>query len=211
MKNCFVIILFFLILQSCINSNTSENHFEIIFWKYNSELNFEMLGNNLEEIEKHFEKYFSMTLDDFEYYLWDDQILCMKYDIYENKYKEKEMQLYKESDYGSIFFTLLIDNKVLIHGLNRMLPQTAQMQPYDETNNIRIFSWIQNKENVYFIITYKRVLLIPAQIFSETEQYKDKEILYIKKMKNNLTNKKIIYGKHNLEYLFNTGILEKQN
>jgi hypothetical protein len=157
MRKILILLIFsFLILGCNKNSkNIKINQNEIIFWKYNESLTFEMLNNELEEVQKYFESYIIIPLNIFDYYLWDEQIFCMEYGIYNNEYKDKFFELFMASDKGSIFFSIIINNKIVFNGLNRIMPLTAKMQPYDglEIPIITVKNSV-DKKNVYFNLTY---------------------------------------------------------
>jgi hypothetical protein len=236
--NNFVIILFLgILLCSCnkVNKSNSEENKgyrnEMIFWKYNELLNYEMLNSNIDTVDTIFEKYIVIPLDDFEYYLWDEQIFCLQHDTY-IKYFEDFRNLFHESDYGSIFFSIIVGNKIVLNGLNRIMPQSAQMRAYDDTEIPRIFSVGHKKEKNYFRLGYSSDMIFPHSIhdhFPEkvpnyTEEERKSPVigkLYISRLWGNLNDlfvnelyeyfllkDKIIKGRYDINKLFTYNVLE---
>jgi hypothetical protein len=237
MKKILIIISFSFFLFQC-NKITNTNEFsrnEIIFWKYNESLTFEMLNNELEEVQKYFESFIIIPLNIFDYYFWDEQILCMKYSIYENNYENEFYKLYSESDYGSIFFSIIINNKIVFNGLNRIMFMSAQMKPYDYMEiPIMTCCSSMNKDNMYFRLGYLPGYdewsihdHFPDEIPNYTEDgLKHPEIgeIYISSLHGNLdllfkqeiyeyflSVDKIICGRFNIKKLLNNNILEEIN
>ncbi|MCL2801912.1 MAG: hypothetical protein FWD28_09175 [Treponema sp.] len=215
-------IVFIVIFSVCIigcNKNTQNITFsqnEIIFWKYNESLTFDMLNKNLEDVLKYFESYVIIPLDVFEYYFWDENILSMKYEIYEN-YRENIRELYMDSDKGSIFFSIIVNNKIVFNGLNRIMPIPAQMQAYDGLGIPFINSHISNnKKNVYFSITYFDFFHRSIyDYFNESNRinrlgvHMDLDALFVKEIYDYFyNNDKIINGKFNISNLVYYDILE---
>jgi hypothetical protein len=237
--NNFIIILFLgILLCSCnkINKSFSEENNgyrnEMIFWKYNELLNYEMLNSNIDTVDTIFEKYIVIPLDDFEYYLWDEQIFCLPHDTY-IKHFEDFRDLFLESDYGSIFFSIIVKNKIVLNGLNRIMPQTAQMRAYDDTEIPCIFSVGHKEENIYFRLGYSPSMIFPDSIHDyfpeKVPNYTEEELkspvigkLYISRLRGNLNDlfvnelyeyflskDKIIKGRYDINKLFTYNVLER--
>jgi len=221
MRKIIVVIIFSIFIIIC-NKNSQNIKFsqnEIIFWKYNELLTFDMLDNNLDNVQKYFESYVVFPLDIFDYYLWDENIFCMKYEIF-NDYRNSFYELFKESDNGSIFFSIIIDNKIVFNGLNRIMPITAQMQAYDGLGIPFIDSHISNNmENIYFRITYFyfpyrsiHEYFAEGNIIYRLGVYMDLNSLFIKELYDYFKDiDKIIYGKYDISKLIDYDILENIN
>ena len=233
-KNIFITILFSFIILECNNEskNIELGRNEIVFWKYNESLTFDMLKNELGEVRTYFEPYVIIPLNTFDYYFWDEQILCMKYTVFENNYENKFFGLYSESDYGSIFFSIIINNKIVFSGLNRIMFISAQMMPYDGLEIPIVINQISNdKTNLYFRLTYFTDFgnsihdYFPDKVPNYTEdELKHPEIgkIYISRLYGNLDSlfipelyeyflsiDKVICGRYNTRKLLNYNVLEK--
>jgi hypothetical protein len=151
-KKAYLLLILVFIILGCktlnINDDIKENF--ILFWKYDENLEFNDLHENkLETLRNNYNEYFRIPLSYFDLYYWDEQILVLPLIIVnENNYLEKMKELFLESDYGSIFYSIIINGKIVANGLNRTMPITAQMRAYDNTNYPRVLSKILN-ENLY--------------------------------------------------------------
>jgi hypothetical protein len=94
-KSLILFILLFLLLNSCTGTTTasmrkeiknSYSQNEIIFWKYNSNLNIEILDKkDFVNLPEYCEAFVKIPLSDFVEYFWDEQILRMTRDTFNNK------------------------------------------------------------------------------------------------------------------------------
>jgi hypothetical protein len=172
MNRIIILLIFSFFVFGC-NKSSNEieiSRNEIIFWRYNELLSFEMLNNNFKEIQIVFEPYIIIPLNIFDYYLWDEQIFSMKYDIFKNNYENKFYELFDESDKGSIFFSIIVNNEVVFNGLNRVMPISAEMRAYDGLEIPVFISQITDgKENIHFAISY-----FTSIYYSILDHYPDK-------------------------------------
>ncbi|MDR0322648.1 MAG: hypothetical protein LBI28_14230 [Treponema sp.] len=202
MKRIIILLIFSVFVFGC-NKNLKDieiSRNEIIFWRYNESLTFEMLNNNFEEIQMVFEPYIIIPLNIFDYYLWDEQIFSMKYDIFENNYKNKFHELFNESDKGSIFFSIIVNNKVVFNGLNRIIPAGAERRAYDGLG-IPIFDSqiTEGKENVHFAISY-----VPSFLRSiHDHKYYELDSLFVNELYEYFISiDKIIRGRFKIDKLY---------
>ena len=163
------------------NINNEENIINaIIFWKYNENITFENLGNiNINELPYFYENYLLIPLNDFTNYYWDEQILSMPIGVFnEKKYRDNLRTLFLESNKDSIFFSIVIDNNIIMNGVNRTMPITAEKRHYDDDNYIKIIMKIKEDEvffrfsNNYSTNSIWRNGIEDISIFFKEELYK---------------------------------------
>ena len=153
---------------------------KIIFWKYNSEITFEKLSSfQLSDAYHNMEVAFEIPLDKFCLYFWDEQVLRMDSNIFvENNYSDKFMQINLNSDYGSIYFSVVVHDEIVQNGLNRVITLSARMMPYDNSLHPRITMWARNNDYVFFRFTY-RPILVHLSIWDISEEFGDVRLLFI--------------------------------
>ena len=146
-------LLFFILL--IITNCNNEDQGKILIWDYNENLIYEDLNNkSIEELLLNY-NYMEIPLNYFKYYYWDEQILFMDQIIFdENNYYDKLNNIKNKSDSGSLFYSAVINNKIVYNGLNRILPNWyAAMEPYDNTNYPRI-TMKKNINGIFFFFTF---------------------------------------------------------
>jgi hypothetical protein len=151
-------VLFFISLQLYILGCKNNYQDKIVFWEYNKNLILEDLNTKLFKELVIDNKYKEIPLDYFKYYYWDEQILFMERKIFEeNNYYLVFEKIQENSDRGSLFFSVVINNKIVCNGLNRILPNWyAKMEPYDDTDYQRI-TMAKNDSGVYFFFTFSEL------------------------------------------------------
>jgi hypothetical protein len=153
-KVVFLIMLF----GGCVMTSCAESHVDskIIFWKYDKNISFEKLCSlNLDDAYAILDPGLEIPLNDFDVCFWDEQIFVMNNSVYtEKSYKDKFRQIEKESDRGSIFFSVIVGDELIFNGLNRVMLLTASMKPYDDSKYPRMSLWATNSECVFFRFSY---------------------------------------------------------
>jgi len=173
------IILSLLIFYGCCSMSLPADS-KIIFWKYNNDISFEKLSSfNLDDAYKSMEAVFGIPLDDFNLYFWDEQVLRMNISVYEdNNYSEYFTQIMRNTDLGSLFFSIIINNKIVLNGLNRVILMTAAIQPYDDSKYPRFSPWARNNKYIYFRISY-RPTSSRISIWNIPETFGDINLLFV--------------------------------
>ena len=160
-KFFIVLILFFSeIFMVCAKSN--ENSY-IIFWDYNSNLTMDYLNStSLSECLKNFDSYIRIDLSDFTSFNADSKTLLLKSKMNVALLKKFEEQFNKSRE-GKLFFTIAIDNKKILNGLNRVSLQFLIPSNY--------FSIDQN--DYLMIYSFKKKYFRIANIYNFDEEYKN--------------------------------------
>jgi hypothetical protein len=73
----------------------------------------------------------------------------MPRNLFHGKYLIRFKDLFNASDKGSIFFTVIVNDVIVLNGLNRVMPISAQAQAYDNSDFPRILT-VQKDDTVYF-------------------------------------------------------------
>jgi len=117
------------------NSNYQEEN-EIIFWRYYASLGDRVIeildGIDFDFLPSYIQASVKIPLSDFTGYFLDEQVLRMTRDNFNNKsYLEGLRTLLLESDGNSIFFSIIINNRIIMNGLNRTLSVTEEKRTLD--------------------------------------------------------------------------------
>jgi hypothetical protein len=187
---------------------------KIIFWNYNKDISFEELCSwKLDEARKRLEIGLEIPLSEFTYYLWDEQILYMDKKIYDNNnYEEKFTQIEKNSDRGSLYFSVVINNSIVFNGLNRIRPESPAKKPYSDSKYPRITIMYVREDNVLFRFTYVPIIVHMSiwEIHEKIPSVGDVELLFVEEIYEYFISKgKIKRGRYDINKLYNTGILIK--
>lgn len=182
---------------------------ELIFWYYDERLSLEELQTtNIEELKDRYAGLI-IPLDEIENYYWDEQLLAMSHELFKEKYDHCLKEIYSNSDRGTLFFSVLINNEIVLSGLNRITPIIpAQMMPCDDLKVPRIrllnFSLLEKRDKVYFQFTLKATIF--ESIWETPSYYGDINDLFISEIYGYFENEgKIIRGRadiNNLDGLF---------
>jgi hypothetical protein len=124
---------------------------EIVFWKYSKDLNFDDLQTmGLNELPADYEVHIRIPLDDFAEYFWDEQILRMARNVFDKKtYLERLRTHFFESDGNNLFFSIVIDDKIIMNGIDRTMAVSAEKKSWDDGAYPKLSMSIQD-DSVYF-------------------------------------------------------------
>lgn len=174
-----VVILSFLCGVSimCIYAN-DESISEIIFWDYSENLSLEILEEN--SLQKNLETFktalaiplsecSSFSKNTQEFFLIDGSTK------WKNGYGELFINLIKRSDGGSLYFSIAIDGKIVMNGLNRVFNLGAAKKNKDDLVVPRI---VWNFENDTLALTMNYDFLDIDIKFSSQED-EDRYIEYV--------------------------------
>lgn len=182
---------------------------EIIFWDYNKDVSFERLeALDFRTALLCFDVAVSIPLEEIDTYLCDEQFFCMKRSIFEKKdYLKKFRDLYFKSDRGSIYFSVVINNKIVFSGLNRIMVSGARKNAYDDSKYPRIAMIFNNSfSNVYLRFTFTPNLLW-VSIWDISESRGDAHTLANREIYVYFEAKrKILKGRFNIDILYRRGV-----
>jgi hypothetical protein len=206
------IILGGILLLTTLTINANDS---IIFWEYSNDISIK----NLEDLENVFLRDISdkfiisleIPLDEIKFYYWEEQLFC----ISEKKIEElwsNVNELYNKSKDGYLFFSIVIDSKVVISGLNRIMPITAEALPSDNMlipKLTLLFTPIH--QDAYFRLVYN--MNLPTSSIWDIDPVCGKVTDLFKKDLYAYFNLhgKLKRGKYDIERLFNEGLLVKIN
>ena len=126
----FLLIIYY--IGGIVFNSHAQN--DIIFWKYHESVSFNDLNElNFDSLPDCFEIYARIPLIYFTDYFWDEQILRMPRSVFdENSYINDFEKIFFESNKSSIFFSIIINNKIVLNGVNRIMPTGAGEDIYGE-------------------------------------------------------------------------------
>jgi len=194
-------LLFVLLFCECFVGCSSPLDSKIIFWRYKEKISFEeFCAIQLEDIYKNFEVGLEIPLENFNLYLWDEQILRMDRLVYDNNYFEKFAEIERRSHVQPLYFSIIIKKKIVFKGLNRVT-QLLPIMPYMDSKYPRISVWGKNDKYVFFRFSYKPTLEnysiwdIPEEL-----DYGDPKLLFVENIFNYFeASKKIQRGRLDLK------------
>lgn len=172
MKIIFSIaFIFFNILEESnmkISTISKDDPVKIIFWKI-SESEFDTLKETGHEKFLEEDKVIYILTDKYiSKYYWEEQIFEIEYD----KIKEETGEYFPYS-YG--FFTIMLNNKILCHGLNR-LTKSARKNKYDDYSLPTIVE-LGSIDSTKMLIALKPYYLPIDDIFREYSKQDQKKLL----------------------------------
>lgn len=116
-KKCFV--MFFLCEFSMIYANCNKNNF-IIFWDYNPELSVEYLNNtSIQECIKKYPNYIKFQFSEFDDFDINSKTFILKSEL-DAIFREKIENQFNNSQEGKLYFSIVVDGRIILNGLNRM-------------------------------------------------------------------------------------------
>jgi len=162
---------------------------KIIFWEYNKNITLEKFNSfNLKDAYCNISVIFEIPLNEFDLYFWDEQILRMNKLTYrENKYSEKFYFIEKDKEYGALFFSIVIDNVIVLNGLNRVMILDAEPLPYDDMGFPCFSVWAGNNNYIYFRLSYSPILT-RMSIYDMPSELGNLKQLYVKEIFNFFKN-----------------------
>jgi hypothetical protein len=183
---------------------------KIIFWDYNKAVTFEMLQNlNLEEALSCLQVAVAINLDDIDVFFLDEQVFSMeKARFIANEYIDKLIQLQAKSDQGSIYFSFVINNKIVFNGLNRVMPLEATGHPLDFTNYPKMMMrYSTGADHVFFRITVALELMWHS-IWDVSQAEYDANTLTCIEINNYFSSQnKVRRGRYDILLLYRSGIM----
>ncbi len=175
MKTIKIIAICIILFGSCNIFSYSKSR--IVFWRYNRDITFEQLNSyTYAEANRNMEAAVEIPLDSIDLYMWDEQILRMDAKEYAN-YGERMMEIIDGSDSGSLFFSVVINNVILLSGLNRIKFLPAEKKAYDDSTIPRISVWARNDKYIFFRFSYSPSWAT-ASIWDMPESYGDVQLLF---------------------------------
>jgi hypothetical protein len=185
---------------------------EIVFWDYTKDVSFEELQTlDIRTALSRLDTVVSIPLERIDDYLCDEQVFCMKRSVFDERdYLNKLRDLYFRSDRGSLYFSVIVNNKIVFSGLNRIIISGARENIYDNSKYPRIAMIFNNSfSNVYLRFTFSPHLLwvsildIPESR-GNTNVLVNKEIyMYFK------SRGKVHEGRFNMDVLYRRGVIER--
>ncbi|MDR1389858.1 MAG: hypothetical protein LBJ31_07765 [Treponema sp.] len=183
----------------------------ILFWDYNENRSFENLEQcTYENVFENFVVCTKIPFDNIQNYFWDGQMFSVESSFYLENLSSKQHDLFEKSDGGSIFFSIVVNKKIVLNGLNRTSPISAQKRPYDDALLPSMVAY-HHRDYVYFRLTYdfvkftKPIRDIPKEYGDVSKLFINEIWVYFNK------KKKIVRGEFDLVCLFREGVLKRAN
>ena len=177
-KNVYVVLLLpFVFLMLFIFLSSNRNNFSgIILWDYNVNLEYDDLKcGKIDEINTGFKPSVVLPFDMFDCYYWDEQILVMNVNRYWDSVFKKISELNRKND-ESIFFSIVLNDEIVMNGINRLMPSSNSYRKYNTDYNIPKLSLdvVDNyhKENASQVAFFRLSYLAvpgPASIYEHTQ------------------------------------------
>jgi hypothetical protein len=183
---------------------------KIVFWNYNKDISFEKLQTlDLEVAVSCLGAAVSIPLEEIDTYLCDEQIFCMRRTTFDEKdYLNIFRDLFFKSDRDSLYFSVVIHNKIVFNGVNRIMGTGARANTYDDSRYPKIAMILDDDfDDVYLRFTFTDHLLW-ASIWDISRNRANINTLENKEIYSYFeSRRKIRVGRFNIELLYKQGVL----
>lgn len=118
-RKTYFIVLILVLTTVCINC-ANDNSNCIIFWDYNPELSIAYLDNaSFDECSKKYKDYIKIDFSEFSHFNAESKTFVFDSEMDVDLLHKFENQFDHAKD-GALFFSVVIDNKIILNGLNRV-------------------------------------------------------------------------------------------
>ena len=145
-KRIKITILFFLLIGVFIMFAKENKQNCIIFWDYNPELSIDYLTNHdFIECKKKFTNYIKIDFSEIQEFNKRSQVFILKEKFDTLKLGEQ----YKNSRDGKLFISSIIDNKIVLNGVNGcVFSLLLPSDEYPKTGDFKYIIDVANKKNI---------------------------------------------------------------
>ena len=173
----------------------SSDGFRILFWDYESgKLDKEITDLTYLQLMKKLKPLDILTEDMINKYYWDEQVLEINLEKYRN---DTGHWIIGES---SGFFTIVLNNDVLYHGISRIIEPEFK-QKYDDSDYPALIHNMTNKENIILIALKPKYEPAPA-LFNYYDEKEQNKILIKKVLEYFKKQGKIVRGKIDFKAIY---------
>jgi hypothetical protein len=129
----------------------------IVFWNYDPQIKYEdfLLATSLAEMTKKVGIYVEISFDKFLRCYWDEQIFVMSEKNYNENGYAKRLNCLRGD--GGVFFSFVIDGRIVLTGLNRIVNGMARTELYDDSDLPRFVYESEKDGEVYFRLSFSTV------------------------------------------------------
>ena len=148
-KRIKITIIFFLLIGVFVLFAKDNKQNCIIFWDYNPELSMDYLNNHdFIDCKKKFQNYIKIDFAEIQEFNNESQVFILKEEFNTLKLGDQ----YKNSKDGKLFVSIIIDNKIVLNGVNGSV--FVLLLPTDELPKVEDYKHIiYVKSRKYIIIT----------------------------------------------------------
>lgn len=145
-KRIKITIIFFLLIGVFVLFAKDNKQNCIIFWDYNPELSMDYLNNHdFIDCKKKFPNYIKIDFSDIQEFNKENQVFILKEKFDTLKLGEQ----YKNSKNGKLFVSIVIDNKILLNGVNGcVFKLLLPSDEYPETVDFKYIIDMIDKKNI---------------------------------------------------------------
>lgn len=193
MRRILFIMMALIIGQNVFAEKANKKISEILFWSENKELTLkELETKSLKELLDKYDVHFVLDMALFKKYEKETNSLYFNYCNIKNNYDEDDIEYYNNPEvnifysyraifekiaFKNTFFSIVVDGKIVMNGINRIQPLSAVKMKYDDADIPKLI--LEDKDIVRLRICYD--FISPYESYSKDQKIKEKK-LYIKEL-----------------------------
>ena len=164
-KKYFMILILISIMVCMVYASNKNNNF-IIFWDYNPELSIAYLNNaSVDECSKKYKDYIKINFSEFSHFNSGSKTLVFESELDTDLLSKFENQFDHSKD-GALFFSIVINDKIILNGLNRISPQFLLPSNY----------FVIDESDCPIMYSVKKKYLRISNVFNFDENYDNNDM-----------------------------------